>query len=60
MVTAGRKIGYLSGCTEQEFATEMWVIDVNHPVPISQVNRVFFDVTSVVTITRYRDSIQYV
>ncbi|KAB7705312.1 LysM peptidoglycan-binding domain-containing protein [Bacillus aerolatus] len=30
----GRKIAYLSGCKEQEFANEMWVVDLEHPVPI--------------------------
>lgn len=30
----GRSIAYLFGCNQQEFANEMWVIDLNHPVPI--------------------------
>jgi TolB protein len=30
----GRKIAYLSGCKEQQFANEMWVIDLGHPAPI--------------------------
>lgn len=30
----GNKIAYLSGCTQQEFAHEMWVVAPNHPVPI--------------------------
>lgn len=30
----GRKIAYLSGCTEQEFAREMWLLDLNHPAPV--------------------------
>lgn len=30
----GRRIAYLSGCNEQEFATEMWMMDLIHPVPI--------------------------
>lgn len=30
----GRKIAYLSGCKEQEFADEMWMLDLSHPVPI--------------------------
>lgn len=30
----GRKIAYLSGCTEQDFADEMWVVDLRHPEPI--------------------------
>ncbi|WP_428907962.1 LysM peptidoglycan-binding domain-containing protein [Niallia sp. Krafla_26] len=34
----GRSIGYLSGCTQKEFATEMWIIDINHPVPFRQVS----------------------
>jgi TolB protein len=33
----GRKIAYLSGCKEQEFANEMWVIDLTHPVPIQLI-----------------------
>ena len=35
--SSGRSIGYLSGCSRQEFATEMWVINVNHPIPIRQL-----------------------
>ena len=30
----GRKVAYLSGCKEQDFANQMWVIDLGHPVPI--------------------------
>ncbi len=30
----GRKIAYLSGCRNQEFANEMWVFDLYYPVPI--------------------------
>ena len=30
----GTKLAYLSGCTTTEFANEMWVIDLKHPVPI--------------------------
>ena len=37
--SSGRSIGYLSVCSQQEFATEMWVVNVNHPVPIRQLNR---------------------
>ncbi|KAA0966208.1 LysM peptidoglycan-binding domain-containing protein [Sporosarcina sp. ANT_H38] len=36
----GRRIAYLSGCKEQEFATEMWVIDLGHPVPIRLIEGV--------------------
>lgn len=36
----GRKIAYLSGCTEQEFAHEMWVFDFKHPVPIRLIEGV--------------------
>ncbi|MDQ0246106.1 TolB protein [Bacillus fengqiuensis] len=36
----GRKIAYLSGCTEQEFAGEMWVLDLQHPVPIRLIDGV--------------------
>lgn len=32
--TDGTKIAYLSGCTELKFARKMWVIDLQHPVPI--------------------------
>ena len=31
----GRKIAYLSGCKEQEFANEMWVIDLSSSCPDS-------------------------
>ncbi|MFZ0444910.1 MAG: hypothetical protein WAM95_09830 [Bacillus sp. (in: firmicutes)] len=37
--SSGRSIGYLSGCSRQDFATEMWVVNVNHPVPIRQLTR---------------------
>lgn len=30
----GRKLAYLSGCKEQESAKEIWVVNLNHPVPI--------------------------
>ncbi len=30
----GGKISYLSGCTEQKFASEMWVLDFNYPTPV--------------------------
>lgn len=30
----GRKIAYLSGCKEQQYANEIWVINQSHPVPI--------------------------
>ncbi len=36
----GRKIAYLSGCKEQEFASEMWVLDLHHPVPIRLIEGV--------------------
>ncbi|WP_368668721.1 LysM peptidoglycan-binding domain-containing protein [Sporosarcina sp. 6E9] len=29
----GLKIAYLSGCTENEFAKEMWLIELAHPAP---------------------------
>ena len=35
--SSGRSIGYLSGCSRQEFATEVWVVNINHPVPIRQL-----------------------
>lgn len=30
----GRRIAYLSGCTEQEFADEIWVLDLRNPRPM--------------------------
>lgn len=30
----GTKLAYLSGCSTTEFANEMWMIDLKHPVPI--------------------------
>jgi TolB protein len=33
----GRKIAYLSGCKNQGSAREIWLLDVNHPVPIRLV-----------------------
>ena len=33
----GKELAYLSGCKEQEFANEMWVIDLSHPVPIQLI-----------------------
>ncbi|WP_257346845.1 LysM peptidoglycan-binding domain-containing protein [Pseudalkalibacillus decolorationis] len=33
----GRKMAYLSGCNNQGFGSEMWLIDINHPVPIRLV-----------------------
>ncbi|ASN06175.1 hypothetical protein CFK40_14670 [Virgibacillus necropolis] len=30
----GRKIAYLSGCDNQGIASEMWLFDVLHPVPV--------------------------
>ncbi|MFZ3580037.1 LysM peptidoglycan-binding domain-containing protein [Virgibacillus sp. DJP39] len=30
----GRRIAYLSGCDNQGIASEMWVVDVFHPVPV--------------------------
>jgi TolB protein len=36
----GRKIAYLTGCDNQGIASEMWVIDVNHPVPIRLIEGV--------------------
>lgn len=38
--TDGTKIAYLSGCKEQEFASEMWAIDLPHPVPIRLIEGV--------------------
>ncbi|MER2090679.1 MAG: LysM peptidoglycan-binding domain-containing protein [Sporosarcina sp.] len=36
----GRKIAYLSGCKEREFANELWVIEFGHPVPIQLLDGV--------------------
>lgn len=36
----GRKIAYLSGCNYEGAASEMWVMDVNHPVPIQLIEGV--------------------
>jgi TolB protein len=33
----GRRIAYLSGCKNQGSAREIWLLDVNHPVPIRLV-----------------------
>jgi TolB protein len=35
----GRKIAYLSGCNNQGTASEMWLIDIMHPVPIRLIDR---------------------
>jgi TolB protein len=37
----GRKIAYLSGCSNQGNASEMWLIDLEHPVPIRLISGVF-------------------
>ncbi|WP_156290089.1 LysM peptidoglycan-binding domain-containing protein [Oceanobacillus salinisoli] len=37
----GRRMAYLSGCTEQGYAREMWMIDLEHPVPIKLVEGEF-------------------
>jgi TolB protein len=36
----GRKIGYLSGCNDQGAASEMWIVEVNHPAPIRLIEGV--------------------
>ena len=33
----GRKIAYLSGCEQQGSSSEIWLLDVTHPVPIRLV-----------------------
>lgn len=33
----GRKIAYLSGCTPQGSSSEIWLLDITHPVPIKLV-----------------------
>ena len=30
----GRKIAYLSGCEQQGSSSEIWLLDLTHPVPI--------------------------
>lgn len=30
----GSKLAYLSGCREQEFASELWVLEFSNPVPV--------------------------
>ncbi|WP_332692839.1 LysM peptidoglycan-binding domain-containing protein [Halalkalibacter lacteus] len=37
----GRKIAYLSGCDNEETASEMWVIDILRPVPVRLIEGVF-------------------
>ncbi|MCI2256344.1 LysM peptidoglycan-binding domain-containing protein [Domibacillus sp. PGB-M46] len=37
----GRKVAYLSGCSTEEIADEMWVVDIQHPVPIQLVKGAF-------------------
>ena len=37
---SGREIAYLTGCKGQEYADEMWVIDLANPVPIQLINGV--------------------
>ncbi|ASK63781.1 hypothetical protein CFK37_17255 [Virgibacillus phasianinus] len=32
-----RKIAYLSGCTEQEYAHELWMINLTHPVSVQLI-----------------------
>ena len=36
--TDGSKVAYLSGCNQQEFANELWGINLDHPVPIQLVS----------------------
>jgi TolB protein len=33
----GRKIAYLSGCKQQGSSSEIWLVDLSHPVPIQLV-----------------------
>ncbi|WP_172369090.1 LysM peptidoglycan-binding domain-containing protein [Sporosarcina jiandibaonis] len=40
----GSKLAYLSGCSETEFAKEMWMIDLTHPAPIKLLDG--FTITS--------------
>jgi len=34
----GETIAYLSGCKEQEFANQIWLVNVSHPVPIKLID----------------------
>lgn len=36
----GEAIAYLSGCKELEFAHQMWIVNVSHPVPIKLIDGV--------------------
>ena len=36
----GEAIAYLSGCRDLEFANEMWVVNIGHPVPIRLIDGV--------------------
>ncbi len=36
----GNKLAYLSGCNETEFASQLWIIDLRHPVPMLAVKNV--------------------
>ncbi|WP_050183447.1 LysM peptidoglycan-binding domain-containing protein [Domibacillus robiginosus] len=36
-----RKVAYLSGCSTEETANEMWMVDLKHPVPIQLVKGAF-------------------
>ncbi len=58
--SSGRSIGYLSGCSRQEFSTEMWVVNVNHPVPIRQLTRSSLMSLQWSLITNYRNTIKYI
>ncbi|WP_227995109.1 WD40 repeat domain-containing protein [Oceanobacillus sp. CFH 90083] len=35
-----RKVVYLSGCNDAPFGSEMWYIDLNHPVPIQLMSSI--------------------
>jgi len=36
----GGKVAYLSGCIESQYAKEIWIVDINHPVPIRVVDSI--------------------
>ena len=69
--TDGRKVAYLSGCKNEEFANEIWILDLSHPVPIRVVEgvRIFSlkwsptaiinDPTKVYTNIQYQVEFQY-
>jgi len=65
-----RKIAYLSGCNHQGGASELWMVDLDHPVPINLVTEDSITAlawsttaistgTATYTSTKYRVQLQY-